>query len=197
MANSERSTTNPPILKQAAMQIVAGGSAGFVEVCIMHPLDLVKTRLQLQTRAVPPSATAVGGGTGGAVYYNGVFDCFAKMYRHEGIGSLWKGIIPPILAETPKRATKFVCFEQFKRFFLFGSDRATPLVSYGRRNACAVIEYHEFVFLIDVFAGWTGSRRYRSHYRESFRGGKSVYASKYGQVSKNAKKHATILVMSS
>lgn len=40
----------PSILKQAAMQITAGGSAGFVEVCIMHPLDLVKTRLQIQTK---------------------------------------------------------------------------------------------------------------------------------------------------
>lgn len=39
-----------PILKQAALQIVAGGSAGFVEVCIMHPLDLVKTRLQIQNK---------------------------------------------------------------------------------------------------------------------------------------------------
>lgn len=42
--------------KQAAMQVGAGGSAGFVEVCIMHPLDLVKTRLQLQ-------ATPGSGGT--------------------------------------------------------------------------------------------------------------------------------------
>lgn len=40
----------PSLLKQAGLQIVAGGSAGFVEVCIMHPLDLVKTRLQIQTK---------------------------------------------------------------------------------------------------------------------------------------------------
>lgn len=39
-----------PLLKQAALQIVSGGSAGFVEVCIMHPLDLVKTRLQIQNK---------------------------------------------------------------------------------------------------------------------------------------------------
>lgn len=46
------STEKPkvPLLKQAALQIVAGGSAGFVEVCIMHPLDLVKTRLQIQNK---------------------------------------------------------------------------------------------------------------------------------------------------
>lgn len=51
------------------------------------------------------------------------------MYKHEGMFSYWKGILPPILAETPKRATKFVCFEQYKRLFMFGSDKATPLVN--------------------------------------------------------------------
>lgn len=115
------SEQKPSILKQAAFQIVAGGSAGFVEVCIMHPLDLVKTRLQIQTRL---SAVAAN-----QVYYNGVAHCFATMYRKEGVLSYWKGILPPILAETPKRATKFVCFEQYKRFFLFGSEKPTPIVS--------------------------------------------------------------------
>ena len=44
----ERRSNNP--LKQAAIQIGAGGSAGFIEVCIMHPMDLVKTRFQLQVK---------------------------------------------------------------------------------------------------------------------------------------------------
>lgn len=50
------------------------------------------------------------------------------MYRQEGVLSYWKGILPPILIETPKRATKFVCFEQYKQFFMFGADKPTPLV---------------------------------------------------------------------
>ena len=37
-------------LKEAAIQIGSGGSAGFIEVCIMHPMDLVKTRFQLQVK---------------------------------------------------------------------------------------------------------------------------------------------------
>lgn len=110
------------LLKQAAMQIGAGGSAGFVEVCIMHPLDLVKTRLQLQTSKVSKHSDPH--------YYTGIIDCFKKMYKHEGMFSFWKGIIPPILAETPKRATKFFCFEQYKKMFLFGSPTPTPLVSF-------------------------------------------------------------------
>lgn len=71
---------------------------GFIEVCIMHPLDLIKTRLQIQaTRAATPDDPR---------YYRGIIDCMVKMYKHEGFTSLWKGILPPILVETPKRAVK-------------------------------------------------------------------------------------------
>lgn len=49
-AETKPDKPKPSLLKQAALQIVSGGSAGFVEVCIMHPLDLVKTRLQIQNK---------------------------------------------------------------------------------------------------------------------------------------------------
>ncbi|XP_017784447.1 PREDICTED: mitochondrial 2-oxodicarboxylate carrier [Nicrophorus vespilloides] len=107
------------IMKEALIQIGSGGSAGFVEVCIMHPLDLVKTRLQIQSNVVLTSNDPK--------YYSGIVDCFQKMYKHEGMFSFWKGILPPILAETPKRAVKFFTFEQYKQFFMFGSPVPTPL----------------------------------------------------------------------
>ncbi|XP_011145143.1 mitochondrial 2-oxodicarboxylate carrier isoform X2 [Harpegnathos saltator] len=94
-----RHTTNNP-LKEAIIQIGAGGSAGFIEVCIMHPMDLVKTRFQLQvkTTKLDPS------------YYTGIYDCMNKMYKTEGLPAFWKGILPPIIVETPKRAVKtFSC----------------------------------------------------------------------------------------
>lgn len=39
-------------------------------------------------------------------FYNGIADCLVKMYKNEGLGAFWKGIVPPILVETPKRAVK-------------------------------------------------------------------------------------------
>lgn len=127
------------LLKQAAMQVGAGGSAGFIEVCIMHPLDLVKTRLQLQ--ATKPK----GLGASDPHYYTGIVDCFKKMYKYEGVTSFWKGILPPILAETPKRAVKFLTFEQYKRFFMFGSSTPTPLVRYF------FIYIHHFFSILHLF----------------------------------------------
>ncbi|KAJ8719376.1 hypothetical protein PYW08_011551 [Mythimna loreyi] len=108
------------LMKQAAMQIGAGGSAGFVEVLIMQPLDLVKTRLQLQATKSTLSRSDPH-------YYTGVVDCMRKMYKYEGITAFWKGILPPILAETPKRAVKFATFEQYKKLFMFGASSPTPL----------------------------------------------------------------------
>ena len=46
--------------------------SGFVEVCIMHPLDLVKTRFQIQRGVDDPTR------------YKSIVDCFKTMYRTEG-----------------------------------------------------------------------------------------------------------------
>ena len=88
---------------------------------IMHPLDLIKTRFQLQNNVLTSGQSAQ--------HYTGVRDCAAKMYRQEGMFSFWKGILPPILVETPKRAWKFFTFEQFQKMFMFGSEKPGALVS--------------------------------------------------------------------
>ena len=93
------------VVGDAGRQFVAGGCAGMVEVCLMHPLDLVKTRFQVQRGPDDPQR------------YKSLADCFRRIYRSEGILSFYKGILPPILAETPKRATKFLTFEQYKKGF--------------------------------------------------------------------------------
>uniref|UniRef100_A0A915IDX5 Mitochondrial 2-oxodicarboxylate carrier n=1 Tax=Romanomermis culicivorax TaxID=13658 RepID=A0A915IDX5_ROMCU len=111
------------LLKDAAFQIGAGGSAGFVEVCLMHPLDLIKTRFQVQRGPDDPNR------------YKGLADCFVKIYRTEGILSFYKGILPPILAETPKRATKFFTFEQYKG--LFTCDKLSLPMTYSFAGLCS------------------------------------------------------------
>jgi solute carrier family 25 2-oxodicarboxylate transporter 21 len=60
-----------PFWKDCVFQIGAGGSAGFIEICIMHPLDVVKTRFQFQR----------GFSQGN---YTSVTDCFRKIIQNEG-----------------------------------------------------------------------------------------------------------------
>uniref|UniRef100_A0AAY5KVW4 Mitochondrial 2-oxodicarboxylate carrier n=1 Tax=Esox lucius TaxID=8010 RepID=A0AAY5KVW4_ESOLU len=51
--------------------------------------------------------------------YKSLADCFKTIFRNEGIYGFYKGILPPILAETPKRAVKFFTFEQYKKLLSF------------------------------------------------------------------------------
>lgn len=103
------------VCREAGIQIASGGSAGFVEICLMHPLDVVKTRFQVQSNTVAE-----------ADRYKSIVDCFRRMIRAEGFFSIYKGILPPILAETPKRAVKFFTFEQYKKVFRY-SVKDTPV----------------------------------------------------------------------
>eukprot|EP00397_Hematodinium_sp_SG-2012_P036594 GEMP01039523.1.p1 GENE.GEMP01039523.1~~GEMP01039523.1.p1 ORF type:complete len:298 (+),score=55.52 GEMP01039523.1:224-1117(+) len=76
-------------------QLLAGGVAGLTELVIMYPLDVVKTRAQASIRdGVPMVKTLV------------------NIISKEKIG-VYRGILFPILAETPKRALKLGCFSQF------------------------------------------------------------------------------------
>ncbi|KAL8830468.1 MAG: hypothetical protein Q9170_005721 [Blastenia crenularia] len=92
-------------------QFAAGAVAGVSEILVMYPLDVVKTRVQLQQ----------GRGVG-EEGYNGMLDCFRKIIKNEGASRLYRGITAPILMEAPKRATKFAANESWGKFYrnLFG-----------------------------------------------------------------------------
>lgn len=100
---------------------MAGAIAGVSEILVMYPLDVVKTRVQLQT----------GKAAAGADTYNGMFDCFSKIIRNEGFSRLYRGITAPILMEAPKRATKFAANDKWGKFYreLFGQTQMTQSLS--------------------------------------------------------------------
>ncbi|KAK8193013.1 mitochondrial 2-oxodicarboxylate carrier protein-like protein [Phyllosticta capitalensis] len=101
-------------------QFAAGAVAGVSEILVMYPLDVVKTRVQLQT------ATATG-----ADAYNGMFDCFSKIIKNEGFSRLYRGITAPILMEAPKRATKFAANDEWGKFYrkAFGQEKMNQSLS--------------------------------------------------------------------
>jgi len=82
-------------------QVFAGAVAGLVEVLIMYPLDVVKTRLQLDKSTNKKSIVTI----------------IQTIIREEGVGRLYRGILSPILAEAPKRAIKFSTNETYKGWF--------------------------------------------------------------------------------
>lgn len=69
----------------------AGAIAGVSEILTFYPLDVVKTRMQLETGKSK----------------HGLVGSFRTIIAEEGFGRLYRGLVPPLLLEAPKRATKF------------------------------------------------------------------------------------------
>ncbi|KAF1984706.1 mitochondrial carrier [Aulographum hederae CBS 113979] len=101
-------------------QFAAGAVAGVSEILVMYPLDVVKTRVQLQT-----------GKEVGEEAYNGMVDCFRKIIKNEGASRLYRGITAPILMEAPKRATKFAANDEWGKVYrnFFGVTKMNQSLS--------------------------------------------------------------------
>ncbi|RMZ92445.1 hypothetical protein DV736_g315, partial [Chaetothyriales sp. CBS 134916] len=96
-------------------QLTAGAIAGVSEILLMYPLDVVKTRVQLQGKVPVP----------GQDYYTSMVDCFRKIITNEGPSRLYRGIGAPIMMEAPKRAVKFAGNDSWGIFYrrLFGVEK--------------------------------------------------------------------------
>ncbi|MCJ1273774.1 hypothetical protein MMC21_001567 [Puttea exsequens] len=101
-------------------QFAAGAVAGVSEILVMYPLDVVKTRVQLQQ-----------GKGAGEDSYNGMVDCFRKIVKNEGFSRLYRGITAPILMEAPKRATKFAANDAWGKQYrsMFGISKMNQQLS--------------------------------------------------------------------
>ncbi|KAJ3535970.1 hypothetical protein NM688_g6900 [Phlebia brevispora] len=80
----------------------AGAIAGISEILTFYPLDVVKTRMQLQRGKAE----------------HGLVGTFSAIIREEGVGRLYRGLVPPLLLEAPKRAVKFAANDYWGKTFL-------------------------------------------------------------------------------
>lgn len=60
------------------MNAVSGSLGGVMEACCLQPIDVIKTRLQLDRTGA----------------YKGIVHCGATVTRTEGVRALWKGLTP-------------------------------------------------------------------------------------------------------
>ncbi|XP_042513179.1 mitochondrial succinate-fumarate transporter 1 [Macadamia integrifolia] len=72
-SNQSRQKSIPPYMKA-----VSGSIGGVVEACCLQPIDVIKTRLQLDRSGT----------------YKGILHCGATITKAEGVRALWKGLTP-------------------------------------------------------------------------------------------------------
>ena len=77
---------------------------GIVAALTSNPSDLAKSRLM----SMKPDPS-------GALPYSGTLDCIAKTVRHEGIGAVYKGLIPTTARQVPLNMVRFISVEWCKK----------------------------------------------------------------------------------
>lgn len=79
--------------KESFKQIIAGSCGGILLVFAGHPMDTIKTRMQINNPKHP--------------LYSSTLDCVKKIYRKEGVRGFYSGLQAPLILVTPVNAVIF------------------------------------------------------------------------------------------
>ncbi|XP_020699167.1 mitochondrial substrate carrier family protein E [Dendrobium catenatum] len=82
--------------------LMLGGLAGGLSAYLTTPLDVIKTRLQVQ---------------GSSLRYNGWLDALRNIWKAEGVNGLFKGSVPRIMWYIPASALTFMAVEFLRENF--------------------------------------------------------------------------------
>jgi solute carrier family 25 carnitine/acylcarnitine transporter 20/29 len=91
--------------QQLVYPFFCGGLTGMITWTINYPVDLVKTRIQLD------------GADGKPRQYSSSWDCFAKAWREGGVRLLYRGLVPCYVRAFTNNSCLFVAVEMSKRGF--------------------------------------------------------------------------------
>lgn len=85
-------------------RLICGGAAGITSVTFTYPLDIVRTRLSVQS-----ASFAALGQRGSEERLPGMFQTMLLMYRKEGgVVALYRGILPTVAGVAPYVSVAFI-----------------------------------------------------------------------------------------
>ncbi|QCD91713.1 solute carrier family 25 [Vigna unguiculata] len=93
-------------------RLACGAAAGTVGQTVAYPLDVIRRRMQMV--GWKDAAPVVAGEGKNIMEYTGMVDAFRKTVHHEGVGALYKGLIPNSVKVVPSIAIAFVTYEMVK-----------------------------------------------------------------------------------
>jgi len=129
----QQQLTTFPKVEQAPSYLkhsIAGTMAGVSRVLVGQPFDIVKVRMQAQSKTTP--------------LYSSSPDCLTKTVRNEGFFALYKGTTAPMLTVTLCASIQFAVNEECKS--LLGK----------RKNPDESLSYSEY-YLSGAIAGFVNS----------------------------------------
>jgi len=94
-----------------AIDFLLGGVSAAVSKTAVAPIERVKLLLQVQASnpQIKPEDR-----------YTGIGNCFTRVTREQGFGSLWRGNLANVIRYFPTQALNFAFKDTFKQFFMQG-----------------------------------------------------------------------------
>ncbi|KAL8263867.1 hypothetical protein R6Q59_021997 [Mikania micrantha] len=95
-------------------KLACGAVAGTIGQTVAYPLDVIRRRMQMVGWKHAASVVAGEGKSKSTLEYTGMIDAFRKTVRYEGVGALYKGLVPNSVKVVPSIAIAFVTYEVVK-----------------------------------------------------------------------------------
>ena len=96
----------PPKKKNFLVDFMIGGVSAAVSKTLVAPIERVKLLLQVQD--ANPNIPA-------DQRYTGIGDCFSRVMKEQGVGSLWRGNLANVVRYFPTQALNFACKDFYKK----------------------------------------------------------------------------------
>ncbi|XP_046878069.1 mitochondrial basic amino acids transporter isoform X2 [Hypomesus transpacificus] len=87
-------------------QFMAGAAAGTIQCVICCPMELAKTRMQMQGTGEKKSKRKL---------YKNSLDCLVRIYKREGLLGVNRGMVTTLLRETPGFGVYFLAYDVLTR----------------------------------------------------------------------------------
>ena len=98
-------------------RLICGGCAGITSVTFTYPLDIVRTRLSIQTASFETLGKHQGKPPG-------MWTTMINMYKTEGgVFGLYRGIIPTVAGVAPYVGLNFMAYEAVRQYFTPEGDK--------------------------------------------------------------------------
>jgi len=97
--------------------LTAGVSAA-VSKTLVAPIERVKLLLQVQyaNKNIAPENR-----------YNGIGDCFSRVYAEQGLASFWRGNLANVVRYFPTQALNFACKDKYKQWLCPYNPKTEPV----------------------------------------------------------------------
>nr|QKK35446.1 mitochondrial YP011 [Starmerella bombicola]UJH94564.1 YPR011 [Starmerella bombicola] len=124
---SVKAALGPTLANEWQGKVLSGMAGGVVSVVATYPMDLVRTRLSIQTAQISSKLKRAD-----IKKPPGMWHLLVQMYRTEGgVASLYRGLIPTTLGIAPYVGINFASYEYFKDNWLRGNSMLAGAISGG------------------------------------------------------------------